>query len=65
MKKNKVAFGLVDRMRKNPYNNRFNLTELGRHAFCLRKSHAGDATALSLRAKPSALARRLIGRYTD
>jgi hypothetical protein len=27
----------------SPYNKRIELTALGRHVFCLRKSHAGDA----------------------
>jgi hypothetical protein len=44
---------------------RFNLTALGRHAFRLRESRAGDPQDLSFQAKPFGRARRLTGRYTD
>ena len=50
---------------RQPYNNRFNLTSLGRHGLCLRKARAGDPTHPSVPAGRSGLVRRLIGRYTD
>jgi hypothetical protein len=50
---------------KKPYNNRVKRTSLGRHAFRLRESHAGDPPRLSVPAKRSGLVRRLIERYTD
>ena len=50
---------------EKPYNKAIQPDDLGRHGLCLRKARAGDAQDLSVPARPFALVRRLIGRYTD
>jgi hypothetical protein len=63
--KNRLAFGMANRMKENPYNKAIRTDDLGRHTVCLRKRCAGDAQEPSFQAGPFALVRRSIGRYTD